>query len=123
MTTKIHIDNFITKANIGITETERAQPQSLILDLTLTIDARKAIITDNVIHTLSYSTLQKSIQSLIQENTYNLLETLADKIARLCFESPLVQEVEISIRKPNILLQSESAGITFSANKHEYSLS
>ncbi len=122
MITKIHISKLIVKASIGITPAERAVLQPLMLDICLTIDASQAIATDNVEHTISYSILQKEVQEYIKKSSYNLLETLAAEISKICFANAIVQTAEITILKPHILLGSESAGITLTTNRHEHHL-
>ncbi|MEN9604891.1 MAG: dihydroneopterin aldolase [Candidatus Parcubacteria bacterium] len=123
MITKINIKKFITKVSIGITPEERARAQPLTIDLSLSINADKAIQTDDVHYTINYSELQKSILEITSTTSYNLLESLAFHIVRKCFEHVLVENVEITINKPYILSGSESAGITLTFTRHEYNLS
>ena len=118
----IHINNLLVKVSIGITEAEKAILQPLIIHVALTVDACKAIQTDNVMHTVSYSDLQKSIQHLASTKVYNLLETLAYAIAGICFQQEISESVHISIRKPYILSDSKSAGVDLTIHKHEYSI-
>lgn len=123
MITKIHINKLIAKVSIGITAEERARPQPLTIDLSLSINADQAVQTDDVNHTINYSELQKSVLEITSTGVYNLLESLAFHILRKCFEYPLVESTEITVLKPYILSGSESAGITLTLTRNEYNLS
>jgi len=60
---------------------------------------------------LDYSTLLEGIALLVQQEHVNLLETLAERIARYCLADARVESVRVRIEKPDALAMCRSVGI------------
>ena len=84
---------------IGVTEEERAQPQTLWMDVELPIDAAAAAVQDDVGETVDYARLVSVIASLVRETPYRLLETVADQAAALILREFAVARVRVEVRK------------------------
>ena len=68
---------------IGVWEWERRIRQRLVIDLDLAADIRRAAGTDQLEDTLSYKDVAKRVQSFAGESRFQLVETLAERIAGL----------------------------------------
>ena len=85
----------------GVLATEKAVPQTFKVDLDLYLDLRAAGMSDDLKDTVSYAEVFEQVRKIVENESYNLLEALAENIAAsLLFCYPL-QGVEITIYKPN----------------------
>lgn len=89
----IIIKNFRVKTLIGINAEEKKVEQEIILNIRLKFNFKKAVKSDNIPDTVNYSTLTKRIINFVENSKFNLIETLADKIANLCLEEELVESL------------------------------
>lgn len=89
---------FITQ--IGTTEKERATPQTLYIDITIT--HTRSNFSDDISTTFDYVPVAKHIYAL-QHQTRNLIETLAREILDLCLTDARVSSATVTVRKPEAL--------------------
>lgn len=79
---RIHALEFTCR--IGVPEEERALPQRLTADITLTPPCPFSAAQEELSRTICYDTLTRRLTALAQESPTVLLETLADKLAVCC---------------------------------------
>lgn len=84
----------------GVLPTERIQGQKFLVSLDITMDFDKPAQTDRLEDTICYVKLYEKIKKLVQRERYNILETLAEKIAEIVLEDPQSLEVVVLIKKP-----------------------
>ncbi len=85
----------------GVLATEKVVPQTFKLDLDLFLDLRAAGMSDDLKDTVSYAEVFEQVRKIVENESYDLLEALAENIAAsLLFCYPL-QGVEITIYKPD----------------------
>ncbi|UNC93910.1 dihydroneopterin aldolase [Candidatus Contubernalis alkalaceticus] len=84
----------------GVLPTERIQGQKFLVSLEIYMDFSKPSETDGLKDTICYVELYEKIKRLVQRERYNILETLAEKIAEMVLEDPLAVEVVVLIKKP-----------------------
>lgn len=89
-------------AHHGVLPEETSKGQIFYVYADLYFDIRKAGMTDELKNTVNYGEVCHMITSYMQENTFQLIETVAENLARevLLRFSPL-QAVRIEICKPN----------------------
>ncbi|HEY7875826.1 MAG TPA: dihydroneopterin aldolase [Actinomycetota bacterium] len=81
MTDHLVIRGLHVPARIGVTAEERAQEQTLVVNLDVTTDLAPAGASDDLEDTIDYAALISSIDVLVRSSEVELLETLAQKIA------------------------------------------
>lgn len=96
---KIRIRDLRVRCRVGVTAGERRLPQELLITVTLHADLRRAGRSDDLRHTIDYSVLKKAILVESESKSYKLIERLAQRIADLSLEYPLVRQVEVSVQK------------------------
>lgn len=84
----------------GVYDDERRDGQDFVIDLTLTLDTRPAAASDDVSDTVHYGELAEEVAAIVAGDPVNLLETLADRIARAVLERPLVSVARVTVHKP-----------------------
>jgi dihydroneopterin aldolase len=113
----IFIEDFILHCSIGITEKEKAAVQEIVVNIFLTVDPEKAVHTDDIADTVSYSIIHSQIGELVKKSRFNLLETLASKIADICLQDSHVKKVKVSVKKPQRYSDVKAVGVVIEKNK------
>ena len=96
---------------IGIWEWERRIRQTVIIDIEMSADIRKAAASDDVVDTLNYKSVAKRVQSFVAGSNFQLVETLAEKIAGIVRDEFDVAWVKVSVNKPGAIRGSKAVGI------------
>jgi dihydroneopterin aldolase len=78
---------------------ERELGQTFTADLDVTIDTRKAAVTDRIEDTISYPQLAKTARAVLEGKPANLLETVAERIATALLKHPDVIQVTVRVTK------------------------
>ena len=85
----------------GVNPEEKAQGQGYLVDLEAEVDLARPGLTDAIEDTVSYTHLYRAIRAVIEGESRNLLERLAQEIAgRLLADFPL-EGVTVTVSKPN----------------------
>ena len=96
---------------IGIYDWERKVKQTISLDLEMGADIRKSAETDAIEDTLNYKAVAKRLITFVGESEYQLVETLAEKIAAIVLTEFGVPWVKLTVHKPGALRGSRDVGI------------
>lgn len=85
----------------GVFDTEREQGQRFLADVVCTLDLAPAAETDDLERTVDYGVLAADVVADIEGEPLDLIEALADRIARTCLRRPAVRSVEVTVHKPD----------------------
>ena len=84
----------------GVNPEEKALGQSYVVDLAADVDLARPGASDRLEDTVSYTLMYRIAKSVIEGDSRNLLEALAQEIAdRLLAELPLAG-VQVRVKKP-----------------------
>lgn len=108
---KIFLHELKVDTIIGIWEWERRIRQTVVIDLEMSADIAKAAATDDVADTLNYKSVAKRIQDFVAESRFQLVETLAEKIAGIVRDEFDVQWVRVRVNKPGAIRGSKDVGV------------
>jgi dihydroneopterin aldolase len=86
-------------SRIGVTEGERKLPQSCEADITVWGDFEAAASTDAIGKAIDYSTILSTVIRVAGQREYNLLETLAYRLAREVLQGFPAERVGVRVRK------------------------
>ncbi|HEY6740638.1 MAG TPA: dihydroneopterin aldolase [Actinopolymorphaceae bacterium] len=100
MPDRITLRGIRIRAHHGVFPEERTDGQLFVVDVTLGFDARPAASADDLTATVDYGVLAGRIVEAVRRDPVDLIETVADRVAALCLDEPLVQEVEVTVHKP-----------------------
>jgi dihydroneopterin aldolase len=109
---KIFIHALKTEAIIGIFDWERQVKQTVIVDIEISADIAKAALSDSIDDTLNYKRVAKRVLAFVEESSFHLVETLAERIAMLILEDFGIAWVRISLSKPGAIRSSRDVGVT-----------
>lgn len=105
---KIIIKGLKIKAFHGVNPQEKTDGQNFILDITAELDVKKAQLSDNVEHTVSYSDIIKTTTAVFTEKSYNLIETAANKVGMEIMRTyPKLRSVTVLLKKPEAPIKAD----------------
>ena len=96
---------------IGIWDWERKIRQTVVIDLDMAADIRKAAASDSVEDTLNYKAVAKRVQQFVGDSEFQLVETLAEKIAEIVTGEFNVPWVRVRVAKPGAIRGAKDVGI------------
>jgi dihydroneopterin aldolase len=108
---KIFLNELKVDTIIGIWDWERKIRQTVVIDLEMSADIARAAASDSVEDTLNYKSVAKRIQAFVGDSSFQLVETLAEKIAQIVREEFGVQWVRVRVNKPGAIRGSRDVGI------------
>ncbi|MEU3062096.1 dihydroneopterin aldolase [Streptomyces subrutilus] len=85
----------------GVFPREREEGQTFIVDLVLHLDTRPAAAGDDLAKTVHYGVVAEEVVAVVQGEPVDLIETLAERIARQCLTHEAVAQVEVIVHKPD----------------------
>ncbi|OGI42949.1 MAG: dihydroneopterin aldolase, partial [Candidatus Muproteobacteria bacterium RBG_16_65_31] len=80
---------------IGVFEWERRIKQTVILDLDLAVDATRAARSDRIEDALDYKAVARRVTEYVTRSEFQLVETLAERVAGLVREEFKVPWVRV----------------------------
>lgn len=107
----IFLHDLRIEAVIGIWEWERKIRQTVAIDLEMSADIRKAAASDSVEDTLNYKLVAKRLQQYVGESGFQLVETLAEKIAGIVLDEFDVAWVRVKVNKPGAIRGARDVGV------------
>ena len=96
---EIHIEQLRVRARVGVTGTERARPQRLILNITVWPARDLRDIKDAVSRTVDYAVLCREIKTYLERESPRLLETLGQDLTRHLVRKFHIRKIRLEIRK------------------------
>ena len=94
---KIH--DLATECKLGVLDWEKEKPQPIWVDIELVIDARKAAQNDSVQDAVDYAALVALVKTAAAEQAFNLMETLAERLAARVLGKVRTQRLIIRVKK------------------------
>jgi 7,8-dihydroneopterin aldolase/epimerase/oxygenase len=116
---KIFIHALKTEAIVGIFDWERQVKQTVLMDLELSADIRKAALSDSIDDTVNYKRVAKRVLAFVAASQFHLVETLAEPVAMLMLEEFGVAWVGISLSKPGAIRNSRDVGVVLERDRED----
>jgi dihydroneopterin aldolase len=98
-------------ASLGIYETEKLEPQRVIVNIDLSVKESQGRTADDISHVVSYEIVVKKVEAILAEGHTNLVESLCEKIAASCLRDSRVLAARIRVEKPDIIPNARSVGV------------
>jgi len=95
---EIHIDQLEIFTHIGAPEVERAAPQRLTVSISFWPYQQTPDLADKIDQTVNYSAVAEETKSFVRDQSVNLIETLADRLATHLLKTFPIQRVAIDLR-------------------------
>lgn len=108
---KIYIRDITLRCIIGIFPEERREKQDIIINVLMHADISRAARSDRLEDTVDYKAVKLRIIDLVEKSKFMLVERLAQAVADICLEPPLVQRATVTIDKPGALRFARSVAV------------
>ncbi len=96
---RIHIEQLEVVTHIGVPEEERAAPQRLTASISFWPYHEADDLADKIQNVVNYSAVAEEVKNFVRDQSVNLIETLADRLAIHLLKHFRIQKVTIELRK------------------------
>lgn len=107
----IFLNDLRIETIIGIFDWERRVKQTVSFDLEMAADIKKAASSDAIEDTLDYKAVAKRIIQFVEESEFQLVETLAERVAELIMNEFSVPWVRLKLNKTGAIRGARDVGI------------
>ena len=97
---RITLTGLRVHANHGVFDFERAAGQEFVIDVSVAVDLAAAASVDDLGRTVHYGELAEAVVAAVERDPVDLIETVAERIAAVALGFAAVEEVEVTVHKP-----------------------
>lgn len=112
---RIALRGLTVRGNHGVFDFEKRDGQDFVIDVTLHASTAAAAATDDIADTIHYGELAEDVARIVEDNTFDLIETLAEAIAAHCLT--LTERVEVVVHKPSAPIDRTFADVTVTVDR------
>ena len=109
---RIFLTGLEVECTIGFIDWERRVRQTIVLDLELPCDCARAAASDAVADTVDYKQVAKRVLAWVPGTEFQLVETLAHRLAMLLLDEFALEWVRLRICKPGAIRHSREVGVS-----------
>lgn len=113
----IFLSEVKVQTKLGVPEWERMVEQTIILDIEIGYDLSKACKSDDVNDTIDYGAVVERVRTVLKENSFQLVEALAEHICQLILSEFNALSVKVKVAKPAILPGLKALGVIIQRSK------
>lgn len=96
---------------IGIFDWERRVRQTVSFDLEMAADVARAAATDTIEDALDYKAVAKAVIGFVRNSDFQLVETLAERVAALILDEFGVPWVRLKVNKRGAIRGARDVGV------------
>lgn len=108
---RIHVRGLKVRAPVGVFEWERRMHRTLRIDLAMSTDAAVAAAEDRLDRALDYDRVCALVREQVASESCQLIETVAESLARCILRDFRIAEVAVTVRKPGALPDAEEVAV------------
>ena len=97
---RIALTGIRVRAHHGVFEFERVEGQEFVIDVAVAVDLAAAASGDDLDRTVNYGELAEAVATAVERDPVDLIETGAERVAGVALGFPAVEEVEVTVHKP-----------------------
>jgi 7,8-dihydroneopterin aldolase/epimerase/oxygenase len=116
----IFLNGLTTECIIGIWDWERRVRQKVVVDVEMGANIRRAAASDRIEDALDYKRVAKRLLQFIGDSEFQLVETLAERIAELVITEFQVEWVRVRLNKQGAIRGSRDVGIVIERRTADY---
>jgi dihydroneopterin aldolase len=107
----VFIEQLEIDAVIGVYDWERDIRQTLVLDLEMASDNRRAAGDDNIQDALDYAAVSQRLLDFVGSSEFELIESLAEAVASLVMTEFSVPWLRLRVAKPGAVKEAAAVGV------------
>ena len=97
---RITLTGVRVRAHHGVYDFEREKGQEFVIDVSVAVDLSAAASGDDLGATVHYGELADAVVAAVERDPVGLIETVAERVAAVALGYPAVDEVEVTVHKP-----------------------
>jgi dihydroneopterin aldolase / 2-amino-4-hydroxy-6-hydroxymethyldihydropteridine diphosphokinase len=97
---RVVLTGVAARGHHGVLDHEKRDGQEFVVDVVMEVDLTTAAERDDLAATVNYAEVAADIVGVIQGPAFDLIETVAGRVADLVLARPLVEAVEVTVHKP-----------------------
>jgi dihydroneopterin aldolase len=107
----VFIEDLRIETIIGIYDWEREIRQVVSIDLEMASDNTRPAATESIDDAINYNAVAKRLIQFVGESEFQLVETLAERIAEIVLNDFNVPWLRLKLSKPGAVTGSKSVGV------------
>ncbi len=107
----IYLSDLRIETIIGIYDWERRVKQTVSIDLEMGTDIARAAASDHIDDTLNYKAVAKRLIQFVENSEFQLVETLAERIAEIVLDEFGVPWLRLRLAKPGAVRGARDVGV------------
>jgi dihydroneopterin aldolase len=107
----IYLHDLRIDTMIGVFDWERRIRQTVILDLEMAADIQRAAASDDLADTLNYKAVAKRLIDFVGHSEFQLVETLAERVAELVLKEFSVPWLRLRVNKQGAVRGARDVGV------------
>ena len=111
MSDKVFISGLRAETVIGVYDWERSIRQPLVFDIEMAADVTAAARDDDLTKAIDYAAISQRVIDEVQSSSFQLIETLAEHLARIILNDFGVSWVQLRVLKPTAVAQADAVGV------------
>ena len=115
----LYISQLRVETVIGVYEWERHIRQVVLLDLEMATDVARAAATDNIADALNYKAVAKRVAAFVEGTRFQLVETLAERVAERVLDEFGVPWVRLRVCKEGALRGVREVGVLIERGRRD----
>jgi 7,8-dihydroneopterin aldolase/epimerase/oxygenase len=116
----IFLSSLTVECIVGIWEWERRVKQTVIIDVEMAADIRRAAATDHIDSTIDYKKVAKRLLAFVAASQFQLVETLTERIAQIIVTEFGVSWVRVRLNKRGAIRNARDVGIQIERRTEDY---
>lgn len=117
MADRIELRGLTVRGRHGVFDSERADGQDFVVDITVWIDLVDAAASDDLAETYDYGVLAQRAAEIVAGPARNLIEAVAGEIAEDVMKDDRVHAVEVTVHKPQAPIRQTFADVAVVARR------
>lgn len=107
----VFVRDLVLEARIGVHRHEHQGPQSVRINVDLTVAEGDGALDDKLENVVDYGLIVRGIKAIVAAGHINLVETLAERIAALGLADHRVEAARVRVEKLHVVAEAESVGV------------
>jgi FolB domain-containing protein len=114
---RIHIRELRARCIVGLNDWEREKKQEVSITITLHADLSRAGRSDRLEDSVDYKAIKNAVLQMVERSSFHLIERLAEAVAEVCLEYPVVQSVDVVVDKLSALRFARSVAVEITRSR------
>ncbi len=116
-TDRITISGLVARGHHGVLAEERRDGQDFVVDAEVELDTRAAAATDDLSRSIHYGELATALAEAVRTEPVDLLETLAERLARICLADERAVAARVVVHKPQAPIPETFADVAVTVRR------